>query len=73
MGNPFGFLEYARKDAPADAITARITNFNEFHTPLSEQEQKKQGERCMSVLSVGHGDQRHDLGLSAQQFNSRVE
>ncbi len=47
MGNPFGFLEYARKDAPADAITARITNFNEFHTPLSEQEQKKQGERCM--------------------------
>ena len=47
MGNPFGFLEYARKDAPADAITERITNFNEFHTPLSEQEQKKQGERCM--------------------------
>ena len=47
MGNPFGFLEYARKDAQAFDIEKRICNFNEFHTPLSEKEQKKQGERCM--------------------------
>ena len=47
MGNPFGFLEYARKDAQAFDIEERICNFNEFHTPLSEKEQKKQGERCM--------------------------
>ena len=47
MNNPFGFMEYARQDAPADSVYERIKNFNEFHTPLSEREQKKQGERCM--------------------------
>ena len=47
MGNPFGFLEYARQDAPASSPLERIKNYNEFHTPLSEKEQKKQGERCM--------------------------
>ncbi len=47
MGNPNGFMEYARKDAAAFSVSERIKNFNEFHTPLSEKEQKKQGERCM--------------------------
>ena len=48
MNNPFGFLEYDRQDAPACDVRERIKNFNEFHTPLSLQEQKKQGERCMN-------------------------
>ena len=48
MNNPFGFLEYERQDAPAYDVRERIKNFNEFHTPLSLQEQKKQGERCMN-------------------------
>ena len=48
MNNPFGFLEYERQDAPACDVRERIKNFNEFHTPLSLQEQKKQGERCMN-------------------------
>ena len=47
MGNPRGFIEYRRQDAPADSVQERIKNYNEFHTPLSEQEQKVQGERCM--------------------------
>lgn len=47
MGNPFGFMEYERQDAPAASVYERIKNFNEFHTPLTLQEQKKQGERCM--------------------------
>ena len=47
MGNPFGFMEYARQDASADDVRTRITHYNEFHTPLSEQAQKQQGERCM--------------------------
>lgn len=47
MGNPNGFMEYARKDAPADSVQERIKHYNEFHTPLSEKEQKTQGERCM--------------------------
>ena len=37
MGNPRGFIEYRRQDAPADSVQERIKNYNEFHTPLSEQ------------------------------------
>ncbi len=47
MGNPFGFMEYARKDAPAFSVQERVKHYNEFHTPLSGKEQKRQGERCM--------------------------
>ena len=47
MSNPFGFMEYERQDAPASSALERIRNYNEFHTPLTEQEQKLQGERCM--------------------------
>lgn len=47
MGNPNGFMEYARQNEAAAAVAERITNYNEFHTPLSERERKTQGERCM--------------------------
>jgi len=47
MGKPTGFLEYDRITGAADAPRERIRNFNEFHAPLSEEEQKKQGARCM--------------------------
>ncbi len=48
MGNPFGFMEFARKDAPAFEVLRRIGNYDEFHTPLTEREQKQQAERCMN-------------------------
>lgn len=48
MSDPFGFMEYKRKDPPCSAVSERIKNYNEFHTPLPEKEQKLQGERCMS-------------------------
>ena len=48
MGNPFGFMEYERKEPFCASIKERIKNYNEFHTPLSEKEQKLQGERCMN-------------------------
>ncbi len=47
MGKPTGFLEYERVASEAAAPLERIKNFNEFHTPLSEEEQKIQGARCM--------------------------
>lgn len=47
MGKPTGFLEYEQKLAEAIEPKERIKNFNEFHTPLSEKEQRKQGGRCM--------------------------
>ena len=48
MSDPFGFLEYKRKDPVCFSVTERIGNYNEFHKPLSENEQKLQGERCMN-------------------------
>ncbi|SDH29758.1 glutamate synthase (NADPH/NADH) small chain [Pseudobutyrivibrio sp. 49] len=47
MGKPTGFLEYERKEASAVSPLQRIKNFNEFHTPLSKEEQQKQAARCM--------------------------
>ena len=47
MGKPTGFLEYEQKLAEAIEPKERIKNFNEFNTPLSEKEQRKQGGRCM--------------------------
>ncbi len=47
MGKPTGFLDYDRKDAQAVEPKERIKNFNEFHAPLSVEEQKKQAARCM--------------------------
>ena len=40
MGKPTGFLEYERVEAKAVSPKERIKNFNEFHTPLSEAEQR---------------------------------
>ena len=47
MGKPTGFLEYDRVNGKAAAPLERIKNFNEFHTPLTEAQQRKQGARCM--------------------------
>lgn len=40
-------MDYKREDAAAFSVEERIKNFNEFHTPLSKEEQQKQGARCM--------------------------
>jgi len=47
MGKPTGFLDYAREEAQSILPEERIKNFNEFHIPLSEEEQQIQGARCM--------------------------
>lgn len=47
MGKPTGFLEYERVSSEAAAPKTRIKHFNEFHTPLSEAQQREQGARCM--------------------------
>lgn len=47
MGKPTGFMDYKREDAPAFSVKERIKNYEEFHTPLTKEEQSKQGARCM--------------------------
>ena len=40
-------MDYARQDKTAEQPLERIRHFNEFHTPLSKEEQEFQGARCM--------------------------
>ena len=48
MGKPTGFMEYKRETSVSEKPLERIKNFNEFHTPLSKEEQQIQGARCMN-------------------------
>lgn len=48
MGKPTGFLEYKRQENEAISPLDRITNFNEFHPFLDEEQRRKQGARCMN-------------------------
>ena len=41
-------MDYERETAKTVSPKERIKNFNEFHTPLSKEEQQKQGARCMN-------------------------
>ncbi len=47
MGKTTGFMDYERKVSKADDPKERIKHFNEFHEPLSQEEQALQGARCM--------------------------
>lgn len=47
MGKPTGFLEYNRVDSNAVPPLERINNYNEFHTPLNDEQRRIQSARCM--------------------------
>ncbi|MGN0151834.1 MAG: glutamate synthase subunit beta [Wujia sp.] len=47
MGKSTGFLDYERRTSNEVPPLERIKNFNEFHEPLSMEEQRLQAARCM--------------------------
>ena len=47
MGKPTGFMEISRQDRRYRLVADRVQNYQEFVIPLSEDELKKQGARCM--------------------------
>ena len=47
MGKTTGFKEFDRQDEKYISVKERIKNYDEFTVPLSENEIKKQGSRCM--------------------------
>jgi len=47
MGKINGFLEFDRENSQVVEPLKRILNFDEFHLPLSQEQQAKQGARCM--------------------------
>ncbi len=51
MGKPTGFMDYKRETSVSEAPLERIRNFNEFHTPLSKEEQQIQGAARYITLS----------------------
>lgn len=61
MGKTNGFLEFERQNFEVETPLKRITNFEEFHKPLSQEEQAKQGARCM------------DCGVPFCQFGKEIK
>jgi len=47
MGKVTGFLDYTRKNNPAQAPLDRIEHWKEFHPMLTEADRRQQGARCM--------------------------
>lgn len=47
MGKATGFMEYERKDSTKEGALERLTHWNEFDTPLCDEERREQGARCM--------------------------
>lgn len=47
MGKPTGFLEFDRKNDPAEAPLEWIRHYREFHPRLPREERQRQGGRCM--------------------------
>lgn len=47
MGKATGFMEFSRKNCSREDALSRINHWNEFDTPLTEEERKEQGARCM--------------------------
>ena len=47
MGELGGFKKYERKQETNAAVVDRVKNYKEFTSPLSLNEQQKQGSRCM--------------------------
>ncbi len=47
MGKMTGFMEYSREDDVETPPLERIKSFDEFHTQLSLEKQKRQAARCM--------------------------
>ncbi|MBT3789521.1 MAG: glutamate synthase subunit beta [Alphaproteobacteria bacterium] len=47
MGKPTGFLEFERNDRGYEPVEDRVKDYKEFFVPLSTDEMKVQGGRCM--------------------------
>lgn len=47
MGKPTGFLDFNRQNNEGTAPLERIKHYNEFHTPMQDEERRQQAARCM--------------------------
>ena len=47
MGDPKGFMKYAREGPQRRPVELRVQDWNEFYEPMAEEKLKAQGARCM--------------------------
>ena len=56
MAKPTGFIDYNRQDVPYRAVDERVKDYLEMEIPLSEEDIKIQGARCMDCgIPFCHG------------------
>lgn len=73
MGKVTGFKEYQRKNFTLAPVEERIKHYNEFITPLSEEETKEQGARCMECgIPFCHSNYGCPVGNNIPQFNDQI-
>ena len=51
MGKITGFMDYKRKDCKREDSLSRLKHWNEFDTPLKEEERKEQAAESTMLLS----------------------
>ena len=49
MGDPKGFMKYAREGPKRKPIELRVLDWKEMYEPISEDKLKAQGARCMDL------------------------
>ena len=73
MGKVTGFKEYERKNFTLAPIEERVKHYNEFITPLTEEEMTEQGARCMDCgVPFCHSNYGCPVGNIIPQFNDQV-
>ena len=73
MGKVTGFKDYERKNFTLQPPHERIKHYNEFITPLSQEDMEEQGARCMECgVPFCHSSYGCPLGNLIPQFNDQV-
>jgi glutamate synthase (NADPH/NADH) small chain len=73
MGKVTGFKEYKRKNFTLAPVEERVKHYNEFTTPLSQDEMEEQGARCMDCgVPFCHSNYGCPVGNLIPQFNDQV-
>lgn len=73
MGKITGFMEYERKNFVLQPVEERIRHYNEFISPLSDEEMKEQAARCMDCgVPFCHSNYGCPIANIIPQFNDLV-
>ena len=73
MGKITGFKDYERKNFTLAPVVDRIKHYNEFITPLKDEEMELQGARCMDCgVPFCHSNYGCPVGNLIPQFNDQV-